>query len=191
MKRCSHEPTSSSPNSLSPSDSTDEATLDSTVAADAGADASAGSDDVAETAASDELAGTETDTEPVADEAAEAGSPSVRVELADGRSWDMEGTCAFNPDASGPAAIVLDIVAFADDGTELSVIDVWPMDGSTDRGTSFIASLTDAEGVLYVLEAATASGTGDSVTFETGLHENPLYAEDDAPTTTGVFSCSF
>ena len=133
-----------------------------------------------------EPAPTEEATEPASD-----GASSVRVELADGRSWEMDGSCAFNPEASGPAAIILDMAGVADDGAELNVLEVWPLDGSTDRGTSFIASFTDDADVLYVLEQVEASGSGDGVSFETGLHENLFYAIGDAPATTGTFSCNF
>jgi hypothetical protein len=169
-------------------DQTDDVTLDSTAVADT--NTVADTETVADTDTdSEDAADSVDDNAEMAEETSTDGSNSVRVELADGRSWEMDGSCAFNPDASGPAATVLDITGVADDGTEVNILEVWPLDGSTDRGTSFIASLTDAEGVLYVLEAASANDAGGSITLETGLHDNLFYAEGDAPATTGVFTC--
>lgn len=135
----------------------------------------------------------EADTEPAPDgdtTAPEAsGGTTLDIVFTDGRQWTMPaGRCSINPEAVFPSAL-LDMVGIGENGVELNVIETWPLDGSTDRGTSFIASFVDDTGELYVLEAAQATGSDGDVSLTTNVHSNVFYAIGDAPDAVGTFAC--
>lgn len=98
-------------------------------------------------------------------------------------------TCIFKPDATGPAAAVINIASAPDSGAELIVFEGWPFDGSTENGTSFIGTFTDDEETLYVLEQGEAAVVGGMVEVTAAVHTNLFYAVGDEPVGTLTVRC--
>lgn len=131
----------------------------------------------------------ETEPEPVVD-TAPAGGGAVSVNLGDGSSWTLDATfCAFDADATGPAAAIVNIGGQNADGAEVNVLDAWPLDGNTENGTSFIANFVDEDENLYLMANGTAMMSGDAVEVTADYYTDIFYEEGQTPDGTIVVSC--
>ncbi len=107
-------------------------------------------------------------------------SGAMSVALADGRSWTLvTNGCTFDPDATGPAAAIINIGGTNDDGVELNIIEAWPFDGSTDKGTPFLGSFVDENEEVLVFLKDGATMVGDEVEVTGGYYENVFYETGD------------
>lgn len=166
-----------------------------------------GSDDAVESAATAAVAPSETaaapietDPEPVDTVAApvetdpEVESPSaggITIVLDDGRSWALESeVCTFNPDAAGAAAAVLNLAGANSDGVELNAIEAWPLDGTTDEGTAFLANFVDENDELFILVDHSITSDGGSIVVTADYHNNVMYQLDDPPVGVAVITCT-
>lgn len=129
-----------------------------------------------EAAPSSEAAPTETPGE------TGGGSGDVQIELDDGRTWSLTAsTCTFNPDATGPAAAVVNIGGFNDDGVELGALEAWPFDGSTDTGTAFIGNFVDENDDLYIFVSHSVAMVDGAVELTADYQTDVFYEEGDEP----------
>lgn len=132
---------------------------------------------------------TDTGSEP-APEAASTGGGDVAVSLDDGRSWTLDATfCAFDADATGPAAAIVNIAGQNDDGAEVNILEAWPFDGSTENGPSFIANFVDEDENLYVMTNGSATMSGDAVEVTASYYTDVFYEEGQTPDGSIVVSC--
>lgn len=107
-------------------------------------------------------------------------SGGVSLALSDGRSWTLESSlCTFDPDATGPAAAIINIGAANDDGVELNIIEAWPFDGSTDKGTPFLGSFVDENDEVLVFLKDGAAMVDDEVEVTGGYYANVFYQDGD------------
>ena len=132
---------------------------------------------------------TDTGSEPVP-EAASTGGGDVSISFDDGRSWTLDATfCAFDAGATGPAAAIVNIAGQNDDGAEIVVLDAWPLDGSTENGTSFIANFVDEDENLYLMTNGSATMSGDAVEVTADYYTDVFYEEGQTPDGSIVVSC--
>jgi hypothetical protein len=170
-----------------------DSTSDSSTPADTAAETAAPGDDAAPITAAPEPADTAADAAPVATAAPVedgGGSDEVVLTLDDGRTWALvKNICTFDPDATGPAAAIINIDGSGDAGVGLSVIEAWPFDGSTDKGTPFLGSFVDENEEVLVLVKDAASLAGDELELTGGYYTNVFYQEGDAPDGTYTVRC--
>lgn len=125
-----------------------------------------------------------------APEAASTGGGDVSVSLDDGQSWTLDATfCAFDADATGPAAAIVNIGGQNDDGADVVVLDAWPLDGNTENGTSFIANFVDEDENLYLMTNGSATMSGDAVEVTADYYTDVFYEEGQTPDGSIVVSC--
>lgn len=125
-----------------------------------------------------------------APEAASTGGGDVSVSLDDGQSWTLDATfCAFDADATGPAAAIVNIDGQNDDGAEVVVLDAWPLDGNTENGTSLIANFVDEDENLYLMTNGSATMSGDAVEVTADYYTDVFYEEGQTPDGSIVVSC--
>lgn len=157
------------------------------------ADTSADATDVAPDEGSDATdapADAPSSTEPAEAPPATTESRVVEVILDDGPPLLLPATfCAFNPDATGAAAAIVNISGEAESGAEVNLLEAWPFDGTTENGTSFIGTYVDEDDTLYVFEGAEVRGVGDMVEVTGPVHTNVFYAIGDEPAGTLTVRC--
>ena len=95
----------------------------------------------------------------------------------DDRGRWTRACCTFDPDATGPAAAIINIGGANDDGVELNIIEAWPFDGSTDKGTPFLGSFVDENEEVLVFLKDGAAMVGDEVEVTGGYYANVFYAD--------------
>ena len=66
-----------------------------------------------------------------------------------------------------------------DDGVEINMIEAWPFDGSTDKGTPFLASFVDENEEVLVFLKDGAAMVGDELEVTGGYYANVFYADGD------------
>jgi hypothetical protein len=175
------------------SDSADDSTdpVATAAAATDTADGAVASDEVSPDEPAVDTVATEPAETPVVTEAtpetsaapAEDGGSSggVQVTLSDGRAWTLQkDLCTFDPDATGPAAAIINIGGANDDGVEVNIIEAWPFDGSTDKGTPFLGSFVDEDEEVLVFLKDGAAMVGDEVEVAGGYYANVFYQDGDA-----------
>ncbi len=97
-------------------------------------------------------------------DAAPAGFGEISIVLNDGRTWALDADlCTFDADAAGPGAAIVNIGGSNDEGVELGVLEAWPLDGSTDTGTAFIANFVDENDELFILVNGSPTMAGSTI----------------------------
>ena len=109
---------------------------------------------------------------------------TVEIAFEDGRTWSLNTIdCYTSPDS--PFGIFF-MGGVNDGGAELNVVESWPLDGDKSRGTSFIASLIDEDGTLFVVEGGPVVEDGNTLSFTSPIYEGLSFE----PFTTGTFTCT-
>jgi hypothetical protein len=177
------------------SESTSETIPDTAMAVEGVIDTAAPvEDEAAVVTAESEPIDTAVVTAAVADATAPAdsggSSDDVVLTLDDGRTWTLtKGTCTFDPDAAGPAAAVINIDGSDDAGVEIGVLEAWPLDGSTDKGTPFLGTFVDENDDVLIFEKDGAAMVGDAFEVTGTFYSDVFYQDGDEPDGTYTISC--
>ncbi|NNE72977.1 MAG: hypothetical protein HKN26_04885, partial [Acidimicrobiales bacterium] len=119
---------------------------------------------------------------------AEPDGAPVALSFDDGRSWSLDGSCMYNPDASGPASSTWWADGVSEDGAELNAIEAFPIDPDKTEPV-LIASFVDDADQLYTGKGAEVTADGSTMTVTMELFEGLANAEDPADVTATI-TCS-